>query len=245
MLKIALCDDELQALDILEKMIQTYIDSRHMNITLTRFLSGEELLSDIKEGKNHYDAVYLDIKMTNLSGIETANDIREIDKKIYIVFVTALTDYVFDAFDVGAIHYLLKPIDEKKLFSTLDKITMELDNSKKEALVLHLADEVLKIPFSDIVYCEVLNHNLFIYEIDTIHRCPGKIDMLNEKLNEDFFRCHRSYIVNLAYVEKYKEGFIYLPSEEKIPVATRRRQEFMQALLSYQRRRGGIDAVIF
>ncbi|MEG2203295.1 MAG: LytTR family DNA-binding domain-containing protein, partial [Christensenellaceae bacterium] len=77
---------------------------------------------------------------------------------------------------------------------------------------------------------------IFVYESDCMHEFAGKIDELENKLGEDFFRCHRSYIVNFRFVQRYKEGFAYMTSLEKIPIATRRRQEFMQALLRFQRK---------
>lgn len=234
-MRIAVCEDEKLAMDALVSKIQAYMDTKQRKCAILKFPDGESLLSDMQKSRSSFDAVYLDINMNRINGIDTAKAIRKTDSKTFIVFVTALKEYVFDAFDVEAANYLLKPIDNSKLFSTLDKLSRHSDAEAGQSLVINRGVDMEKVPFENIAYCEVLNHRIFVYEKDCMHECSGKIDALEKELNVNFFRCHRSYIVNLRFVERYKDGFAYLSSKEKIPVATRRRQAFMQALLRFQR----------
>lgn len=234
-MRIAVCDDEPLAIDDIVNKIQAYVNMKHAKCNVSKFSDGESLLEEICKKGDRFDAIYLDIKMKLINGIDTAKAIRKVDSKAIIVFVTALKEYVFDAFDVNATNFLLKPVDEEKLFTTLDKISTQANALIGQSLVISSNGKVEKIPFSSIVYCEVLNHRLFIYEKDCMYEYAGKIENLEEKLPSDFFRCHRSYIVNYKFIENYKDGFVYLSSDEKIPVATRRRQAFMQGLLHYQR----------
>lgn len=234
-MNIAVCEDEPLAMDALVGKIQAYQTAKQMDGTVSTFSDGDVLLAHLRNTGNHFDAIYLDIKMDRMNGIETAKGIRKTDANTCIVFVTALKEYVFDAFDVNATNFLLKPIDDNKLFSTLDQIARQLDRHTSRALIITTNGSVETIPFANIVYCEVLNHRLFVYQQDSMHVYGGKIEELETALNEDFFRCHRSYLVHFRFVERYRDGFIYLPSDEKIPVATRRRQAFMQAFLRFQR----------
>lgn len=212
------------------------MDSKHLEYTMSKFSSGESLLSYIAAQNRYFDAVFLDIKMDRTNGMDAAKEIRKTNDKAMIIFVTALKEYVFDAFDVGAANYLVKPIEEKKLHGTLEKLTASDSLTAAHFLVIHKSSEIVKIPCPDILYSEVVNHRVFVYVQNYTYEYGAKIDDLEKNLTDDFFRCHRSYLVNMRYVESYSEGFAYLTSGEKIPIATRRQPTFMKALLHYQRK---------
>ena len=236
MIKIAVCDDEVSAVQDLSNKIKLFMDSKGLEYALSKFFSGESLLTDITIQNVHFDAVFLDIRMNQMNGMETAKEIRKANNKTIIIFVTALKEYVFDAFEVNAANYLVKPIEDQKLYRTLEKLVTSVSLIADCFLTIHKNGEIKKIPFTDIMYCEVVNHRVFLYEQNSTHEYESKIDDLEKELTDDFFRCHRSYIVNLKYVDSYSDGFAYLPSGEKIPIATRRQQDFMKALLHHQRK---------
>lgn len=235
-LQIAVCDDEIRAAENLAEKIANYMNFKKRECRVSKFISGEALLQAVLAGEGVFDAIYLDIRMSRLNGIETARLIRKTDEKTKLVFVTVLKEYVFDAFEVSPVNYLLKPIEDEKLFSTLDKITAAENGEKVQSLVIGTRERVERVLLENVVYCEVLNHRLFVYEKDRMHEYTGKIDELEKSLSEDFFRCHRSYIVNLRFVQRFRQGFAHMESLEKIPVATRRRSDFMKALLNLQRK---------
>ncbi len=233
MIKIAVCDDEISAIQNISNKIEFYLNKKGMDFSISKFLNGESLLSNNNE---YFDAVFLDIKMNKINGMDTAKAIRKDNDKTAIIFVTVLKEYVFDAFQVNAANYLIKPVQNEKLYAVLDKLVETTYSSANNYIVIHKSGEIKKVPYSDIIYCEVVNHHVFIYEKSNINEYGSKIDNLENEFNEDFFRCHRSYIVNLRYVNRYSDGFIYLPGGEKVPVATRRHQDFMKALLHYHRK---------
>lgn len=236
MIKIAVCDDEVFAVQDLSKKIKSFMDSKGFEVTLSEFFNGESLLLDIAKQKAYFDAIFLDIRMSPINGMDTAKEIRKADNRTNIIFVTALKEYVFDAFDVDAANYLVKPIETQKLHRTLEKVVTSVLSAADHFLTIHKNGEITKIPFTDILYCEVVNHRVFIYERRNIYEYGSKIDNLEKELSDDFFRCHRSYIVNLKYVDSYSDGVAYLSSGEKIPISTRRQPAFMKALLHYQRK---------
>lgn len=232
MVSIAICDDELAILGELNKKITNYMTNKQIEYTLTMYVRGEQLLYSNQD----YDIVLLDIKMNGLNGIEIAKELQKQGRDSYLVFITALKEYVFDAFEVSAVNYLLKPINNEKLYSTLDRIINRITVEDDKFLSLNNGKEFKKIRLDAIMYCEASNHIMFVYTINGMEQCKYKIEYMETELNENFFRCHRSYIVNFKYVLSYKEGLAFLSSGEKIPVAKRRQQEFMKALLLYQRK---------
>lgn len=236
MIKLAICDDEISAIQNLYDKIVAFMKSKGYEFSLSKYVSGESFLFDIIERQIHFDAVFLDIGMTKINGIDTAKQIRKVKNTIHIIFVTALKEYVFDAFDVNADNYLIKPIENKRLHKSLNKLIDNVFSGDTPSLIIYKGGEIKKIPLCNIMYCEVMNHQVFVYEQNNTHEYNSKIGDLEQELTEDFFRCHRSYIVNLKYVDSYSKGFAYLPSGEKIPIATRRQQSFMKALLHFQRK---------
>lgn len=232
MISIAICDDELAILGELGKKITNYMIKMQIDYTLTKYVRGEQLLYCNQD----YDIVLLDIKMNGINGIETAKKLRIQGKDCYLIFITALKEYVFDAFEVSAVNYLVKPIKNEKLYTTLDKIISRITAESDKFLTISNGQEFKRIKLNDIMYCEASNHNIFVYTINGIENYKCKIEHLETELNEKFFRCHRSYLLNFKYVQSYKDGFALLSSGEKIPVAKRRQQEFIKALLLYQRK---------
>ena len=233
-MKVAVCDDEIELIIDLSEKILNYVDEKRIEVQVLSYDCGEKLIDDIIKKQVIFDIIFLDIKMRKLNGIEAAKTIRKINENVIIIFVSALQEYVFDAFDVDAMQFLVKPIDKDKLHSALTKATQKLNHNKIKSLIIYRDHEMKRVAFHDLLYCEVLSHSVFVYEKDIINKYAGKIDALEKELNEDFFRCHRSYIVNLAWVKSYKNGFAYLPSGERIPVSTRRQGEFLKAMLNYQ-----------
>lgn len=233
MIKIAICDDEKYVVDELIGEVQSFLELQNYKYSISSFCDGESLVYQIFEKNNTFDIIFLDIQMKNLNGIQTAKKIRNLDQRCSIVFVTALKDYVFDAFEVEATNYLVKPIDKTKLINILDNFLKKKQNSEKQFLIISKSNEVRKVDFDDIIYCEVCNHRVFIYEKTTFHEYNFKISELGKQLPNYFFKCHRSYIINLKFVERFYDGFVFLPTGEKVPVASRRQKEFLRALLNF------------
>lgn len=236
MTKIAICDDEPLSIKELSNLITTYAREHNHKIQHTTYSSAEQFLKEIRVQNKQFDLLFLDIKMKKINGMEAAKIIRKMDEAMIIIFVSALHEYVFDAFDVNAKGFLVKPIKKEKLYDILNKSFSKLEENLKCSLNLYHCGELEKILFKDIYYCEVQDHSVFVYEREKINQYQGKIDDLEKELNDDFFRCHRSFIVNLRFVNSYRDNMIFMQSGEKIPVAGRRQKEFWKSLLHFQRK---------
>ncbi len=232
MIKIAVCDDEQASRqDVSAKLKGQLANEEYL---IYEFSSGEQLINSVKYKGEFFHIIFLDIQMGELNGIETAKRVMEINEDAHFVFVSSYKEYVFEAFDVNAINFLLKPASKEKLEQTVAKILQRIGDSKNYILIEE-ESKITKVFLHNIQYCEALNHKVFICDKENIYRYKKKLDSLEKELTDNFFRCHRSYIVNLNFVLAYENNFAHMPKGEKIPVAVRRYASFMEALLNNKR----------
>ena len=229
LLKIAICDDEYIHRKNLLNMVQIALDSNNSGYSIFEFASGEELLASAKD----FDIYFLDIRMDKMTGIETAKKIRQTNENAGIIFVTALQEYVFDAFDVRAFNYLLKPINEERLKDVLLSL---LTHSKKRDhfIIAKTANESIKIFLKDIVYIEAQLRKMLIHTNVSVIEYYHKLYAIEKELDEHyFFRCHKSYIVNFKYIQSYDNSFITLCNSEKVYLSKHKYTDFAKAFMYY------------
>ena len=134
-MRICICDDEISQCDVLKEMILA-----HGAHAVTVYHSAEELLFEC-ENNYAFDCIFLDIQMKGINGIECARKIREKDSHVILVFLSAISDYVFEGYEVQAIRYLLKPLQEEQFFPLLRQLE-EQKNAKKKYLIVRSEREV-------------------------------------------------------------------------------------------------------
>lgn len=204
---------------------------------LRQFNSGEELL----QAEENFDIVFLDIMMDGLDGMKTAKRIRKKASCRLLVFISASREYVFDAYDVEAFWYLVKPVETGKLKQVLKKAVLKTEAASPDFILVNKGRQKQKIFLRDILYFEIMGRLIVIHKTGSISDYYGKISILEEELREKgFFRCHKSYLVHLKYVKGYNRQEAVLDNGEKIPISKRRYEEFCKALLSYMKKSGGI-----
>ncbi len=238
-MQIAVCDDEKEIRDMFaEKIGQLYPKA-----DLPLYQSGEELLlSD-----NEPDILLLDIKMPGKNGMETARELRKKNKMTIIIFVTALDDFVFQAFDVGAFHYLVKPFDDRKFAEVLqnaiewseDRRKLENAGRKGEMpnLVITTGGKHITVNLEDVVYAEVFDRKVILHTMDADIEYYGKMKELEEKVGDEFYRTHRSFLVNFSFIRKYDATTIYL-ERGQVLMAKQNYQGFVKQYLRYNQRKG-------
>ena len=228
MLNISICEDEKIQADELEKMIKEKLNSINIDYSIQKFSSGEELLSGYKDT----DIIFLDIKMSKLSGMDTARKIRKIDKNVEIIFTTALQEYVFEAYEVRAFRYLLKPIDKELLFNYLELCINEL-NSKNKKICLKNKSDMIVLNTDDILYVEVIRKEITIYTESEKYSIKMSLKSLEDMLNgKNFFKCHNSYLINLDKISHIDQHFATI-KDFKIPISRPKYKEFKIALASH------------
>ncbi len=244
MIRIAICDDE--------KNIRAYIHSlvRKQSIVceVTEYASADEYLSS---GTEH-DLLFLDIEMngsaSGMDGMSMARRIRDMEliRQPIIIFVTGYEKYVYDAFDVDAFQYLLKPIDEQKFAEVFSRAAGKIlfeSEQKKKTLVIQCGSESKVIPLSNIYYLESRNHKIVLHlkegEQASLRSLEyyAKIGDLEKELRGQFYRIHRGYLVNLAYVEGYDKTEIILVDGNRLPLS-QKYDDFAAAYLRFMQWEG-------
>ena len=238
-MQIVVCDDEKEIRDMFADMI----GKLYPKADLSLYQSGEELLlSDIEP-----DILLLDIQMPGKNGMETAEELRRKNKKTLIIFVTALDDFVFQAFDVGAFHYLVKPFDGRKFAEVLQNAVNQSEDRKKleragrkgemPSLMITAGGEHITVNLEDIVYAEVFDRKVILHTMDAEIEYYGKMRELEAKAGDDFYRTHRSFLVNFGYIRKYDATTVYLKKGQAL-MAKQNYQGFVKSYLRYNQRKG-------
>ena len=234
MIDIAICDDE----KIVKERIISLIEKQHEDGQIDGITSGEELLA---AGK-HFDMIFLDIQMEGMSGIETARAIREYDRKAVIVFVTAMKEYVFEAFDVAAFHYLLKPIEEKKFTEVFESAVEEIQERKSTqdtpTLFIRTKTRNLTLKHSEIIFIENRAKKVEIHTTKDVIEVYAVMNELESELGSSFYRCHRGYLVNMAHIAEYSNDMIDMSNGERVYLAKEKYPEFVKEYMRYLRNGG-------
>jgi len=236
---IGICDDEREALWDIAGKIQKTIPEAGLKL----YHSGEEVLAD----ETGTDILFLDIQMPGTDGMEVARRLREKKKRQILVFITALDEYVFQAFDVRAFHYLVKPFPEEKLKEVLlaavkqweeefSKETAKEVSSDRKQLLVKTRGTCIRVFQEEILYAEVYNRKVILHMRDGNLEYYKRLSELEEELGEDFARVHRSYLVRLECVEKYNASTVTLEDKSQIPMAKQKYAGFVKQYLDYMNR---------
>ncbi len=232
MVNFAICDDEAFMLDETASKIERFMNGKGHRFKLTRFSDGASLL----ESRESFDVVFLDIQMKHPDGMETAKLLRQKGWHGLLIFLTVLRENVFESFDVGAFGYLLKPLDDSHFLNTMERVLGAILPRNGKRLPVRNGNSFCTIPFSELAYCEVRGRKLYLHLCDgTISDYYGRLDDFELQLDSRFFRCHRSYVVNLDEVRKYVRGSAVLSDGSIIPVSRKRGRGFADALLERMR----------
>lgn len=239
MIKIAICDDEAPARAYLSALIR----AQSCPCELVEYASAGDCLADRRE----FDLLFLDIALdaNGPDGMALANQIRArtAGTQPVIVFVTGYERYVFDAFDVGAFQYLLKPVDEEKFAQVFARAVKHIkagQDRPQASLTLQSAGASRTVPLDSIYYIESSNHKVVLHLKDGAFSCYGKIRDLEAELNGQFYRIHKGYLVNLAYVEGYSKTELTLTSGELLLISKYKYRDFVKAYLRFLKQGAGL-----
>ena len=237
MLSIAVCDDEVIECCNMAKRIKEIMEEIKMPCIIRQFQSGGELLQTLES----FDVVFLDIIMRELDGMKTAQIFRERAFDKILIFVSSSREYVFEAYDVEAFQYLLKPVDDRKLKSVLQKAVLKTESRLQEFIIVSRERQKKKLFLDDIYYFEIKGRMVDAHGPEGIFTYYEQMGKLENKLQDKgFFRCHKSYLVNLKYVDRYNRQEVILENGEKVVIAKRRYEQFVREVHKAMRKNGGI-----
>lgn len=231
MYKIAVCDDE----EAVSEQVTNLIAEWNPAVDVVCFSSGEALL----ENYQSYEAVFLDIDMAGMNGIETGKAIRRLDKDTKIVYLTAYRDYVSGAFGVHAFQYLLKPVNKKAIWNVLEEIFRYMKSAEKKIILdFHTVDGALCLPVESIYFFEYENRKIRIVTDKEQYYMADKIGNVAKRMTEfGFSMPHQSFVVNMFHVKNVKNQQIFLDNGMEIPLSQKKQKTWKQELMEYLSRR--------
>lgn len=213
--KVAICDDNKTDAKFVLSMLNLWAKRHQLSIQTECFSSAESFLFRYAEDKT-FDILLLDIEMGAMDGVEMARQIRKENETVQIVFITGYSDYIAEGYEVAALHYLIKPVNQEKLFSVLDRAAKKLLQNER-CLNLTLSGEMVRIPFYEIGYLDVHQNYVTVHgkQEYTVKRSLGEFEKV---LDERFFRVGRAMIINLGYITRVTKTEVYLSNGEKLPL---------------------------
>lgn len=243
LMKVAICEDDPTQAKNVRRMAAEWGEARGRKVTFFSYTGSEAFLTDWMECMD-FDLLLLDIDLGGgMNGMELARYIRQRDQGIAIIFITGLSEYMNQGYDVQALHFLIKPVKEERLWDVLDRAAASAEDKTEEFLLFETAVQAERIPISRILYAEAFSHTVALYLVPEKPggevRCrEAKLCLgdLEERLpGTAFFRCHRSYLVHLPYIRKIEKTQTLLEYGISVPVSRGKRAELYQAFLKYHR----------
>lgn len=242
MIKLAFCDDDLSALNEVRVLLDQYRVERNREIAYTAFQSPLELLSEVERG-TRFDVLLLDVLMPGQNGIDTAAELRRYDGAVKIIFLTSSAEFAVQSYTVDAYFYLLKPVWKDGFFRVMDDVLSTCERERTDSLVLKCKAGITCVEPRRIEFCEILHRTLYIHLASgKVLESSGSLDDLAKELESQgcFLRPHRSFLVNLDYVQSLSYRAITMSCLTEIPLPRGKYAEVKDAFLEHAFQRGRV-----
>lgn len=234
MLKIAICDDNMMELTAIAKLLNQYRVDKGKDIKYNAFHGAFNLLEAMRQ--QSYDVLILDILMPGIDGMRVAQEIRQFDCQVKIIFLTSSTEFAVDSYAVQAHYYLLKPGTANRLFPIMDRIFLDAQRAT-DSLYLQSSSSVARLYFNHIELLEVNNKKLLF------HLSDGRTSEINGALlnyeeaflcRKEYVKVHRSYLVNMEFVDTFGTKELITCAKKIVPISrllfAQVREAYMQFL---------------
>lgn len=235
-MRVALCDDNTDWLATEEEYISCI---RDRSLRYDAFASGEALIEAYKQNGCIYDAIFLDMEMNRLDGINTANMIRSMDKSVLIIFVTSHKKYMQKSFECLPFRFLLKPIDFNEFKEVVLKIINTVDENK-QTLVFNENRDIIRLLHDEIIFIQCIDHRICIKTVDKVYQTyTYNMASIQNKLNSNcFVKVHKSYIVNINHICKISSKYVTMRGyNHDIPLGNPYREELKHKVMLFEERK--------
>lgn len=233
--QVAICDDQEVHIDHVCQYLAAYESETGNRLLIERYSSALQLVEVLKSGEKQYDIVLLDVDMPKMSGTNAAIAIREFDKETPICFITSFENYAYQAFQVEAMGYLVKPVkytDFKRLMNRCIvqvQFLREKEIAKERFLSIKIERSELIIRLQDIVYIEKRRNKCVFHLVEQDITCYDTLAKVYERLNpQQFYYTHQGYIVNFDYILEVAPDKIYMNGGAEVPVSRRYYQKLRE-----------------
>ena len=235
MLHIAIVEDTPNEAQRLESYVQRYSREKGEALRHTRYENADAFL---REYRSQYDIVFMDIEMPGINGMDAAKQLREKDPSVILIFVTHLSQYAINGYEVDALDYIVKPIGYPAFALKLKRAVSRRKGAREEEIILSTNIGPLRLRVSALKYVEIYKHHIVYYTELGEYKAYGVLKDVEAALpKEQFFRCGGSYIVNLRHIMALS-GMNVLVDGRDIPISRARKKELVAELNRYFNGRG-------
>lgn len=230
MIRIAIVDDDSTSIELLKSYIMQYQRERGEEMSVTAFSDGDELVENYKA---EFDMILLDIEMRFMDGMTAAKKIRESDPEVVIIFITNMTQYAINGYQVNATDYVLKPVSYFSFSQSLDRALVRIGKRVKHYIAISVKGGTVKLGVAEICYVESQGHRLIFHTKTDEYVTFSTMKEIEEKLKDyHFFRCNKGILLNLAFVDGVQDGCVIV-NNEMLVISRGRKKDFMEELTNY------------
>lgn len=231
MYRIAVVEDEQQYRDEVCQYIEQYATEHQLKFDVTTYTDGQEIVDDVQK---HYDIIFFDIEMTQLNGMDAAKVIRERDADVVMVFITNMAQYAIEGYEVGALDFVLKPIDYYGFSFRLARALGRVQNKQGNLeFAINTPGGIKKLNSNDIYYIEIENRFLVYHTAEGDFSQRGTLQSAEEMFqNYHFVKCNHWYLVNLKYVTEIEENIVHVAGS-RLEISRRNRAHFLKEVTEY------------
>jgi len=230
MIHVAIVEDEKCYADQLRQFVIRYGEQSGQEFIITAFRDGDDILRCYK---SQFDIILLDIKMTFIDGLTTAEEIRRMDPEVVIMFITNLEQYAIRGYAVDALDDVLKPVSYFAFAQRLERAIIRMKRREKQYMAIKIRGETQKLDIDEIWWVESQDHWLIFHTVRGKYKTKCTLRDVEEKLRMyNFIRCNKGYLANLKYVDSIENGCAMIQGEPLL-ISRPRKKEFMEALTNY------------
>ena len=226
MLRIAIVEDEIEAVQRLESYLDQYQTTANQQFHITRFSDAASFLDPYLG----FDLVFMDIQMPNMDGLSGALRLRQIDSQVKLIFVTNMAQYAVRGYEVDALDFIIKPVAYSDFSFKMKRAMSAIQISRQRELVIPQPSGMVRISSNELMYVEVRGHTLTYHTVGQEIRARGTMGDTEENLAAwNFLRCNNCYLVNPRYIE-WVQGVVVKVGTEELQISHPRKKQFLQQL---------------
>lgn len=233
-MKIAVVENEEKDIQVYKEYISKYQESTKERIEAVFFQNGIDAITDYPK---ELDAIFMDIDMPMIDGLETSKKIREKDSDVIIIFVTNLSQFAIQGYKVQALDFLLKPIEYMDFKFEIDKIKRNTNRKGNDFIWVSTKGTTIRLSFKNIISIEIFHHDLIIktnLKDNPEFKFRGSLQAISEKLDNSMFARINNYsIVNLSYVKEIRKEDVILQDGTSVLFSRNRKKDFIDAFTSF------------